>query len=128
VAIRGLIELNRADSGAGVPFTHMARVGSREGQRGYPTGRFRDRDAVALMSEWRYEVWRELQDRSRVEGFVFLDVSGVEHSLSALDRRDLSAGYGFGMRVVLQRNVAFLWYLGISEETTRLRATVDAGF
>lgn len=128
LALRGLTELNRADSGSGVPFTHLATVGGAEGNRGFNTERFRDRDAAFLLSEWRYEIWRDLHERSRTETFLFLDVSGVQHTLSDLDISDLETGYGLGMRYVVPPNVRFVWYLAFSHETTRFRVDLSWEF
>lgn len=128
LAVRGLLELNRPDSGPGVPFTHLAAVGSRDGNRGFSTNRFRDLDAVSVMTEWRYEIWRELQERTRVESFVFLDLSGVEHRVTEIGGSDLRFGYGTGMRVVTLEDVAFVWYLGLSEEGTRFRLSLESAW
>ena len=125
LAIRGLVEFNRDDSGQGVPFTHLASAGSTNGNRGFRSGRFRENDMVGIMTEWRYEIWRELHERGRVEMFVFFDESGVENKLSELDSSDLRSGYGFGMRVVWIQQLRFMWYVGFSEEETRLRARLD---
>lgn len=121
LAVRALAELNRAQGGRGVPFTHLASLGGDRGLRGFDVDRFRDEDLLALLSEWRYEIWRTIHDDLRQEGFVFLDVGTVGGISRALDLSDLRTSYGFGMRTVAAGTVAFVWYVGFSEEQTAFR-------
>lgn len=62
VAVRAVSEINRPDSGRGVPFFHLAELGGDPGGRAYANQRFRAPDMAAFTAEWRYEVWRELLD------------------------------------------------------------------
>jgi len=117
-----LVEANRGDDGRGVPFTHLASLGDDRGARAYPSGRFRDRDMAALMSEWRYEIWRELHGRGRAEGFIFLDTGGVKRDLSDLDAEDLRESYGFGLRGIWGGQLLALAYLAFGDEGARLQA------
>ncbi len=118
-ALRGLIEANRG-WGEGVPFYHLARLGDKLGSRAYKEGRFRDRDMLALMTEWRYEVWRELHERGRVESFLFLDSGTVDHKFSEMRFRNLKWSWGFGFRVVWSGQTRWLAYLGFGEDGARL--------
>jgi hypothetical protein len=79
-ALRGLVETNPG-WGQGVPFYYFAELGGDRDLRGFTTARFRDRDRLTWTVEWRYEAWRELQDRSRAEWFVFWD-SGTVHGVT----------------------------------------------
>ena len=128
LVVRGVVELNRADRGRGLPFTHLASLGDRWGARAYPEGRFRDRDAAAVTLEWRYEVWRELHGRARVEGFVFLDEGGVAPRPSRFATDALVESHGFGMRVVSVSRLRWLGYVAFGEEGARFQAGFEWGY
>lgn len=115
LAFRSLAEMTRGASRPEIPFFHLADLGSTHGLRGFPGYRFRDRDLAALMTEYRYEVWRD--EPTGMEGFLFLDVGGVARSLSELDR--LHTSYGFGARFIRSERLLALWYLAFSREETR---------
>ncbi|MFQ5678595.1 MAG: BamA/TamA family outer membrane protein [Gemmatimonadota bacterium] len=121
LAIRGLAELNRSQSGRGIPFTHLASLGGSHKLRGFDRDRFRDRDLLAVSSEWRYEVWREKLNRARTEGFLFLDWGTVAERLDKLDGSDLRSSWGFGMRAIMEGQLALLWYLALGGEETQFR-------
>lgn len=105
LAFRAFAETNRADDGPAVPFYYLAAVGSTDGLRGRKSDRFRDRDAVAVMSEYRYEIWRD--DPAAADMFLFYDQGTVARSLSDVSLfDDLEQNYGFGLRLV--KNEEFL--------------------
>ena len=94
-ALLALVEA-QPDWGGGVPFYYLSQLGGSEWLRGYKSARFRDRDRLTWMVEWRYEAWRELQGRLRVEWFVFWDGGAVAPSLGELS--DFRYDGGFGLR------------------------------
>ncbi len=100
LAVRGIVEVNDSDGGRGVPFTHLASLGNWNGGRAYHSGRYRDLAMAAAMAEWRYEVWRELHERGRVESFLLIDSGAVGHRLGDIGVEDLRWSFGFGMRLV----------------------------
>ncbi len=116
LALRGIAEINTPDGGRGVPFTHLATLGDAAGGRAYKDGRFRDLAVLAFMSEWRYEVWRELHERGRVESYLLLDTGTVGERFSAMRFSDLYWSFGFGMRVVWDAQERWLVYLAFGEE------------
>lgn len=126
--VRAAGELNRADDGPGVPFTHMATLGDEYGARGYPEGRFRHRDRLALTAEWRYEVWRELQERTRMEGMVFVDQGTVARRLDELDSSDWRFSFGAGLRLVTARGTVATGYVAAGEDGPRVEVGVGAAF
>jgi hypothetical protein len=126
-AIRGLVEINRG-WGEGVPFTHLAQLGDEQGSRAYSEGRFRGRDMLAVMTEWRYEVWRELHERGRVESFLFLDTGTVDRQLRDMRLRKLRWSGGFGFRVVWAGQVRWLFYLGFGRDGARFDANFGWAF
>lgn len=121
LAVRGFAAAVRLDDGEGIPFYHLATVGGSAGLRGFSTDRFRDRDAAGVMVEWRYEVWRDLHQRSRAEFFLFFDEAGVTRSLADLASSDLRASYGFGLRFVTLDGLVGYASLGFGEEGARVR-------
>lgn len=128
IASRLLAETNRTISGGAIPFTHLASLGSIQGLRSYPRDRFRDQARVALMSEYRYEIWRDREISLGAEGVVFLDVGGVERRLSALAGEDLRTSYGFGLRVVRSADLEALAYVAFGDEGTRADLRFDWPF
>lgn len=122
LALRGLVEANRGDSGAGVPFFHLAALGDDRGARAFPENRFRDRDMAAVTAEWRYEIWRELQDRLRVESFLFVDHGAAVPSLTDAAGRDFHTSYGFGWRIVDPHVGPWAWtHVAFGGDDLRLR-------
>lgn len=121
LAIRGLAELNRPQSGRGIPFTHLASLGGSRKLRGFERDRFRDRDLLAVSTEWRYEVWRHKMNLARVEGFFFLDWGVVAASLDRLDGSDIGSSWGFGMRALPLGKLALLWFMAMGGERTQFR-------
>jgi hypothetical protein len=121
LAVRAFAELNRLDDGPDIPFFHLASVGSTTGLRGFSSDRFTDTDSFGVMSEWRWEIWRDLHERSRSEFFLFFDTAGVGPGLSNITTSGVRFSWGLGMRLLtLQRYIGH-WYLGFSEEGTRFR-------
>lgn len=120
LAFRGGLTGHGPAGGRGVPFTHLAALGGDRGLRGFQRLRFRDRVAAALLSEWRYEVWREKLGSARTEGFVFLDAGTVAPGLYELELSELRSSWGFGMRALTEAAPILFWYLGFSAEDTRL--------
>lgn len=123
-----LSEINREDGGQGIPFYHLASLGSHRGVRSLRTDRLRDRDMAALMTEWRFEVWRELQERVRAESFVFFDIGGVEHTITDLRLRDTRQSFGFGYRVTTRRGGRFVTYLAFGDEGPKLRVSLNTAY
>lgn len=124
LAFRALGEMTRGEPRSRIPFTHLASLGSTHGLRGFSSHRFRDRDLAALMTEYRYEIWRD--EPAGVEGFLFLDAGGVARSLGELDR--VRTAYGFGTRIIKGEDLLALWYLAFSSEETRFGLKFDWPF
>jgi hypothetical protein len=101
MALRILAEDHVGESGMGVPFTHLARLGDDRGLRGYSGRRFRDRALLAAQLEWRYEVyWHPGYPNLRAEGFAFADAGAVGPALSTITWSDFRATPGIGLRWV----------------------------
>ncbi len=128
LALRGIAEINTRDGGRGVPFTHLATLGDVAGSRAYKDGRFRDLAVLAFMSEWRYEVWRELHERGRVESYLLLDTGTVDERFGAMRFSNLFWSFGFGMRVVWGGQERWLVYLAFGEEGARFNVSFSQLF
>jgi len=128
LALRGIAEVNQPDSGRGVPFTHLATLGDVAGGRAYKDGRFRDRAVLAFMSEWRYEVWRELQERGRVESFLLMDTGTVGERFKVMRLSELYWSFGFGMRVVWHSEVRWLVYLAFGDDGAQFNISFSRTF
>ncbi len=123
-----LSTLTRNDGGEGAPFYHLASMGSRLGARSLHQDRFRDFDMLALMLEWRFEVWRELHERSRVESFVFFDNGGVEDRVTHFRLSDFRQSFGFGMRAVALPRAFFVTYMAFGDEGPRFHVSFGTSF
>jgi outer membrane protein assembly factor BamA len=69
--------------------------------------------------EWRYEIWRELQERSRVETFLFLDEGAVADELSRVSLPDFRSSFGVGFRVVSGQGLSSVVYVAFGAEGVR---------
>ena len=93
IAFQGLSLL----SSGTVPFQSLAELGGAHVLRGFPHGRFRDRDSFAVQSEIRFPLfWR-------FRGARFGAVGQVTSSPDEVDLSSLSASAGVGVRLTLQR-------------------------
>ncbi len=122
LAVQAMFTITRSDGGEGIPFTHLAQLGDQRAGRAYRPGRYQDRDMAGVMLDWRYEIWRDLHDRSRAEGFVFFDYGGVTPNLGDLETSDLKPSYGFGLSTVVGSEIKFLTYLAFGDDGARIAA------
>ncbi len=121
LALRGVVEINRGNEAGDIPFMYLATLGGTDILRSYNTDRFRDRDRLALTAEWRYEIWRDLHERGRVEGFVFWDEGTVARTLSSIDEFRTSAGVG--MRFLFNYRLRAITFLAFGAEGARFTFT-----
>lgn len=118
--------LRRGDDGAGVPFTHLSSLGDELGGRAYADGRFRGRDLLSATAEWRWEIWRELQNRMRVEGLAFAEAGAVGRRIDEISTGDMAGSWGLGLRIIAADGYLGSGYLAFGEEGTR--AQVEIGW
>ncbi len=74
---------------------------------------------IGLMTEWRYEVWRELHERGRVESFLLMDTGTVGRKFSRMSLSDLRWSFGFGARLVWGAEVRWLGALAFGKDGAR---------
>jgi outer membrane protein assembly factor BamA len=115
LALRGIAEYNQG-YGQGVPFTHLAVMGDLRGGRAYRQNRFSDLAMLAVMSEWRYEVWRELHERGRAETFFLADAGTVSNSFRNMSLKQLRWSFGLGLRLVFESEVRWLAWLAFGRD------------
>jgi hypothetical protein len=91
IAIRGAVWQTQPAGGSEVPLYYQPVLGGSHTLRGYSEFRFRDRSAVLLQAEYRYEIL------SGIDGAVFVETGTVGRSLGHLGR--LASDYGLGLRI-----------------------------
>jgi len=121
-------QINRTVVGESVPFYHLARIGDTWGGRAYHQDRFRDNDMAAILTEWRYEVWRELHGRSRVESFFLFDSGQVQHRIDKIRWSDQKRSFGFGFRLITAREAFFISYVAYGSDGFRYRVRFGTTF
>ena len=115
-AFRVISNIARDDGGEGVPFYHLSTLGGSRSALGFPSKRFVDNDMLSFMSEYRFEVWRELQGRMRAETFLFFDYGAVGETVGNIGTGDWHPSYGLGVRLSRPLALIGLAYLGFSGE------------
>jgi outer membrane protein assembly factor BamA len=80
-----------------VPFNHLALMGGNKRMRGYYEGRFRDKNLLAIGSEYRFKLYK------RFGAAVFANAGAVNKSLIKLPQH-IRTTYGAGARYALNKN------------------------
>jgi outer membrane protein assembly factor BamA len=91
--------MSDADEGSRVPFYLQRTLGGPDDLRGFRRSRFRDRHALLLQAEYRWEIF------TAVDGALFYDAGKVASRLEDLNLRDLESDYGIGFRFGTQNGV-----------------------
>ncbi|MBD3317836.1 MAG: BamA/TamA family outer membrane protein [Chitinivibrionales bacterium] len=78
-----------------IPFQMLPGIGTI--LRGYPEGRFRDRNMLAWQAEYRFPLWR------RLRGAVFAGVGDVFNGIEDLSIHRLKVAAGPGLRYVFNK-------------------------
>ena len=92
LALRGLLSVSEEDDGARIPFYYQRSLGGPDDLRGFHRLRFRDKHALLLQAEYRWEIF------TAVDGALFYDTGKVASRVEDLNLRDLESDYGFGFR------------------------------
>lgn len=101
LAFRALASMSDADDGARIPFYLQRTLGGPDDLRGFRRFRFRDRHALLLQAEYRWEIF------TAVDGAIFYDAGKVASRIEDLHLRGLESNYGIGFRFGT-RNGVFL--------------------
>ena len=118
IALRGLTELARGGTGE-IPFYHLSTLGGEGTAIGYTDDRFADLDMVSLMTEWRYEIWRDIHNSTRLESFLHAGAGTVGRRLDEIGTEDWQPSYGFGLRFADRKGLLGLVFLGFSDESVQ---------
>jgi len=100
IALRGLVVMSDPDSGNEVPFYLMPTLGGSKWLRGYDLARFRDRHAMVLGAEYRWEVFAAL------DMALFVDAGKVAREIGQLGFNDLEVTPGIGFRFATTETLA----------------------
>ena len=92
LALHAMASVSNADEGAQVPFYYQRSLGGPDDLRGFHRSRFRDKHALLLQAEYRWEIF------TAVDGALFYDAGKVASRLEDLNLRDLESDYGIGFR------------------------------
>jgi hypothetical protein len=92
LAFRALAVLSDTSNGQEVPFYLAPTYGGLNVGRGYPTFRFRDRNLLALQTEYRYQI------NKLVSGAIFVDSGQVAPRVGAIEWSRFKTTYGTGVR------------------------------
>jgi hypothetical protein len=129
IALQLLAEDHVGESGDGVPFTHLARLGSSHGLRGHSSRRYRDVAMAAVQLEWRYEAyWHPGFADRRLDAFVFADAGNVGPSLSSIQLNELHLTPGFGFRFMQQGRSRGEVYFGFGGDGPRVGFELGSTF
>jgi len=92
LALRAMASVSDADKGARVPFYYQRALGGPDDLRGFHRLRFRDKHALLLQAEYRWEIF------TAVDGALFYDTGKVASRVEDLNLKDLESDYGIGFR------------------------------
>jgi len=122
LALRGHTELTRSETGE-VPFYHLAALGGENSAIGFTSNRFTDLDMVSVTAEWRFEIWRDIHNSSRIETFLHFGEGAVAHRLEDIESSDWHESYGFGFRGATTENLLGVLFFGFSDESFHVNVT-----
>lgn len=95
-----------------VPFMEMAKMGGPNLMRGYFEGRFRDKNLIALQTEYRFPI------SGRFRGVGFVSAGNVSHTPAQMNFSNLKFSYGAGVRFLMLKNenIYLRFDIGFNEE------------
>lgn len=94
--------------GKNVPFNQLALIGGAKRMRGIYYGFFRDKNAVIVQEELRWEVWRFIG----LTGFAAMTVMGDETDYLRLNKPKFT--YGAGLRIATKNHLNLRLDYGLS--------------
>jgi hypothetical protein len=101
LALRALASVSDAYEGARIPFYYQRALGGPDDLRGFHRLRFRDKHALLLQAEYRWEIF------TAVDGALFYDAGKVASRVEDLNLKDLESDYGIGFRFGTANSVFF---------------------
>ena len=92
LALRQFLTLTSMPTGHEIPFYEMETLGGSRTLRGFSTFRFRDRNAVLINAEYRWQIFRPL------DLALFMDAGHVFHKFEDMAIESFEVDYGVGFR------------------------------
>ena len=92
ISLRGRVQSVLGDDDT-APYFLLPQLGSGSTLRGYPTGRFRDRNSLLTSAEFRW-----VPNRLALDMAIFYDAGKVAPRFGDLDFKDLESSWGVGAR------------------------------
>ncbi|MEE9168452.1 MAG: BamA/TamA family outer membrane protein, partial [bacterium] len=118
--LRLAAERVRPLSGKDIPFFDLSELGRRETIRGFPRGRFRDRDMLMASIEYRYPIWHYF------DWILFVDGGQVSPDiLNDVDLNDFSFTYGSGFLIRGNEDPVLHISVGVSKDQVRFYVVLD---
>jgi outer membrane protein assembly factor BamA len=98
VVLRSLYQTVHDFAGGTPPFFLLPEFSGNETVRGYTTGRFRDRELLALSAEYRLLIWQNVE--AKVDAVGFVDAGQVQEQIfDDAEWDDFHLGVGGGIRI-----------------------------
>jgi hypothetical protein len=118
IALRQFASFTRSADGQ-VPFYRLQSIGGTRSLRGYPGGRFQDRNVILMNAEVRCQIWHWL------DMALFTDVGQVFRRVDTAPFGDPKAGYGLGFRI--KKDGQTLGRLDIARSEEGITTHLDLG-
>jgi hypothetical protein len=140
LALRVYANLKNPKGGSQIPFYDQSFFGTRNQGRGFDTFRFRANNVLLFSGEVRRTVWAQNDENTKgLDLFVLADVgqvwgdnrSRVNPAILANDKfdsRNYRTGFGGGVQYRLNKNLAFRFEFGASNEATKMYVSQRPGF
>ncbi|MCI0541756.1 MAG: hypothetical protein L0Z50_41695 [Verrucomicrobiales bacterium] len=140
LALRAYADLKEPKRGSQIPFYAQSFFGTRNQGRGFDTFRFRANNVLLFSGELRQTVWGQNDENTKgLDIFVFTDVgqvwgdnrSKVNPAILANDKfdaRNYRTGFGGGVQYRLNKNLAFRFEIGASNEARKFYFSQRPGF
>lgn len=127
-AVRGVTTWMESDEGD----PHFVRLMSNEDpdqMRAYDDFRFRDRGFIGLNVEYRYPIWAYSEPKGTgLDAYLFTDTAQVFGRTAEISTRNLRPSYGGGIRFLGRRGFGARAEIGVGEEGTAFRLSMDQVF
>ncbi|MFT4878587.1 MAG: outer membrane protein assembly factor BamA [Flavobacteriales bacterium] len=106
------------------PFHMMAMLGGTKRMRGFYEGRFRDKSAAFVQTEWRSNVWRKWG----VNGFLSAGFVGDNPSVWSIGNTRLAGGGGVRFRIDEERKLNLRLDVGVGDGGVQYYFTIGEAF
>jgi|SRR5688572_3891153 len=110
IAARARLQLTDTHPGQQVPFFLLPALGGSEDLRGFSELRFRDKQALVMNLEYRWEAF------SGLDLALFGDAGNVFHGIRDITLHNLHTSYGVGARVNTKKSVFLRIDVGFGRE------------